>query len=258
MPDHGGQSRRRAGADPRAAASLVPQHLVVGTRPGRGPSCGPSAADTVHTDAPHLGERWWYRRTGDAAELLFTENETNSERLCGRAEPTPYVKDGYQRRRRRRPGERGEPSAGGQQGRGALSGHGRRRARASRCACGSRPTGDGRPFGDFDASLCTAHPRGRRVLRGRRTVQAERTTSARCSDRRLPGCCGRSSSTTTTSIAGWTAIPASPPPPEERNAGATPTGQHLYNAGRDLHARQMGVSLVSPPGIWRFTACRWP
>jgi hypothetical protein len=51
------------------------------------------AASTHH---PVLGARWWYVRTGDGRqpELLFTENDTNSERLFGTANGSHYVKDG--------------------------------------------------------------------------------------------------------------------------------------------------------------------
>lgn len=46
----------------------------------------------------HLGERWWYvEADGTTPELLFTENETNAERLYGMANATPYVKDGIHR-----------------------------------------------------------------------------------------------------------------------------------------------------------------
>jgi len=62
----------------------------------------------AHTASRHLGERWWYT-TGQIqninpvsphqeektlrADLLFTENETNLERLYGTPNPSPYVKD---------------------------------------------------------------------------------------------------------------------------------------------------------------------
>ncbi|UCC64459.1 MAG: glucosidase, partial [Anaerolineae bacterium] len=55
--------------------------------------------DAVYTRDRHLGERWWYV-DGDNAEarghvlLLFTENETNGERLFGWPNASPYVKDG--------------------------------------------------------------------------------------------------------------------------------------------------------------------
>lgn len=50
---------------------------------------------SVHTTARHLGDRWWYAMTedGHTPELLFTENETNTERLWGSPNKTPYVKD---------------------------------------------------------------------------------------------------------------------------------------------------------------------
>jgi Glycosyl hydrolase family 63 C-terminal domain len=41
---------------------------------------------------PELGDRFLY--CDGAAELLFTENETNNERLFHTPKPTPYVKDG--------------------------------------------------------------------------------------------------------------------------------------------------------------------
>jgi hypothetical protein len=39
-----------------------------------------------------LGERWWYSEGN--APLLFTENETNNERIFGTANTSPWVKDG--------------------------------------------------------------------------------------------------------------------------------------------------------------------
>jgi hypothetical protein len=53
----------------------------------------PGAAFTRHAA---LGNRWWYVRAADggSGELLFTENDTNRERLFGASNPSPYVKDG--------------------------------------------------------------------------------------------------------------------------------------------------------------------
>ncbi len=50
------------------------------------------ADGAVYTKDRHLGERWWYV-DGDAS-LLFTENETNTERLFNTPNASPYVKDG--------------------------------------------------------------------------------------------------------------------------------------------------------------------
>ncbi len=50
----------------------------------------------VHARDKHLGERWWYVSVegADPPPVLFTENETNNERLFGVANGSPYVKDG--------------------------------------------------------------------------------------------------------------------------------------------------------------------
>ncbi len=50
---------------------------------------GPAVITASH---PALGDR--FLSCDGAAELLFTENETNTERLFGTANRTPYVKDG--------------------------------------------------------------------------------------------------------------------------------------------------------------------
>lgn len=49
------------------------------------------------SESPHLGARWWYVQGKDAekGELLFTENETNTERVFGVANDRPYVKDSF-------------------------------------------------------------------------------------------------------------------------------------------------------------------
>jgi len=47
----------------------------------------------VETSHVHLGRFWLYAE--GAQELLFTENESNAERLWGTANRTPYVKDAF-------------------------------------------------------------------------------------------------------------------------------------------------------------------
>ena len=51
----------------------------------------------VRGEHRHLGERWWtVEADGDTEiELLFTENETNAERVFDSANASPYVKDAF-------------------------------------------------------------------------------------------------------------------------------------------------------------------
>ena len=53
---------------------------------------GQKGVPTVAASHAELGERYLYAE-GDVP-LLFTENETNNERLFGTPNPTPFVKDG--------------------------------------------------------------------------------------------------------------------------------------------------------------------
>jgi hypothetical protein len=52
----------------------------------------PGAAAVVRASEADLGERYWYAE-GDAS-LLFTENETNTQRLFNEPNRSPFVKDG--------------------------------------------------------------------------------------------------------------------------------------------------------------------
>jgi len=53
---------------------------------------GPQGISTVAARHEELGERYLYCEGG--VPLLFTENETNAERIFGQPNPSPYVKDG--------------------------------------------------------------------------------------------------------------------------------------------------------------------
>ena len=66
-----------------------------GHNPERPEMCGRDAR-AVYTQHRHLGARWWYVASddGQAPALLFTENDTNAERLFNAPNATPYVKDG--------------------------------------------------------------------------------------------------------------------------------------------------------------------
>jgi len=61
-------------------------------RPGLDQSGSDGAARLAVASHPDLGVRYFYAE--NPADLLFTENETNTERLFGTVNRTPYVKDG--------------------------------------------------------------------------------------------------------------------------------------------------------------------
>jgi hypothetical protein len=54
---------------------------------------GQNGASIVSVSQAQLGERWLYCEGPPA--LLFTENETNNERLYGKPNASPYVKDAF-------------------------------------------------------------------------------------------------------------------------------------------------------------------
>ncbi len=62
-------------------------------KPGLRKVPGPKGAGAVAASHPDLGDRWLY--CDGAPALLFTENETNQERLFGTPNRTPFVKDAF-------------------------------------------------------------------------------------------------------------------------------------------------------------------
>src|SRR5258706_5973137 len=83
--------------DEDAAINVLPTAWLrnTWTWTGEAPSCNLSAiGDNVINAAicDELGERFMY--FDGSPELLFTENETNNERISGSPSRTPYVKDG--------------------------------------------------------------------------------------------------------------------------------------------------------------------
>jgi mannosylglycerate hydrolase MGH1-like protein len=64
-----------------------------GPRPHLAAARSIDGASVVAASHPELGERWLY--CDGAPPLLFTENDTNTERLFGASNPSPYVKDAF-------------------------------------------------------------------------------------------------------------------------------------------------------------------
>ena len=85
-----------AGHPARAADGLVPEHVVVGRKRAPSPMQQAPAPlrGTIAISHPELGSR--FLSCDGGPDLLFTENETNTERLFGVPNPSPYVKDGDQ------------------------------------------------------------------------------------------------------------------------------------------------------------------
>ena len=200
----GGHPDPRVGPQPRARrrpGCSSSRRCGSGT-PGRGETreTKPVLRETggaIVASHPELGE---YTLSCDGApELLFTENESNAERLWGQPNPTPYVKDAFHRyvvageQDAVNPAKTGTkaaaryvlevPAGGCEVVRLRLAGHGRARrsARPSR-----RRSGSG-------CSTPTSSTSGSRRARWART-------SGGSTARRSPGCSGRSSTTTST----WT------------------------------------------------------
>ena len=80
---------------------------------------GKMARSAVAASHAELGERYLYcERT---CPLLFTENETNNERIFGTANASPYVKDGINNYVVQGTQDAVNPEHSGNQGCGALS-----------------------------------------------------------------------------------------------------------------------------------------
>ena len=199
---------------------------------------------------PKLGERYLYCE-GDAP-LLFTENETNTQRIFGVPNRTPLRQGRHQQLRRPRPGGRGEPGEEGDEGGGPLSPDRRARRSARSSGCGCRDVAPGRL-----ASEQRQRPRSVRqpFRRGAAGPPARRPTSSTppsfprrstptrpmsCA-RPWPACCGPSSSTTTT----WTSGSKSAAPirssPTRKAAPRNDHWHHMYNG-----------DVISMPDKWEY------
>ena len=94
-PDHRPQPRPGSGRAARSADALVPQPMVVAgqfrTTDAASMLAAAAGERASRRSIPSLGERYLYC-DGDAP-LLFTENETNTQRIFGVPNRSPYVKD---------------------------------------------------------------------------------------------------------------------------------------------------------------------
>ena len=93
-PGHRPQPRARSRPAPAAPDALVPEHLVVEKQGQPKPSLR-EAEGAIRASHPELGDYTLY--CDGAPELLFTENESNLQRLWGQPNPSPWVKDAFHR-----------------------------------------------------------------------------------------------------------------------------------------------------------------
>ena len=151
-------------------------------------------------------------------ESLFTDNETNGERVFGPGNTSrkPYVKDAFHRAICERDTTASTPTTAAPRRRSTTTTRSRRAAR-SRSACGSPTRRPPTALADVDTIVAAAQGRGRRVLRRARPARGHRRRAARPAPGAGRPALDASRSTSSTSRAGSTAtIPAQPPPPSRR------------------------------------------
>ena len=132
---------------------------------------GPGAIQATHHE---LGEYWLH--CDGAPELLFTENESNAQRLWGQPNASPYVKDAFHQYIISGRTRSGESRQDGDQGRGSLCPRGaRRRQQDGPAASGGRR--DKRCLWRFREDVQKPDRRRRRILRADCAQLAERRSA---------------------------------------------------------------------------------
>ena len=249
------QPRPGGGRAARPADALVPQPVVVaaatptGRRCGRSPATGATASSRPSTPS-------WASATSTARAtppLLFTENETNTQRIFGVPNRTPYVKDGindyvvHGQQDAVNPEQTGTKAAAHYR----LTVEPGRVARRSACACPTsrrrlaRATAAAGPFGgDFDEVLRRAAQEADEFYAAVIPPSLERRRGQRHAAGAGRHAVDASSSTTTTSTSGSrSAAPTRSRPTRKAGAAQRPLAPHVQRR-RHLDAGQVGVPLV--------------
>ncbi len=215
---------------------------------------------SAYTSDRHLGERWWYAAAADpqaeALPLLFTENETNSERLWGIPNETPFVKDGIHAAvvdglwNRVNPAQTGSKAAAHYQSVVPPN-----ESVSVWVRFANAPHVD--PFGDFDGRFRAASAGSGCLLYGRSSHKLICGPDAASSARLLPASCGRNSFIITQSSCGWMAIP---PAPNRRLCVKTAVIMigPISTTATLSRCRTNGNIPGMPPGTWLSICCPWP
>ena len=196
---------------------------------------GVPGAKVVEMHDYHYGMRWLLAEGNP--ELLFTNNETNTERLYNEKNRTPYVKDAFHRYLIGCDKSAVNPALSGTK----MAAHyvceippGKSwtlRLRFTDRNPSERPTQASQNLRRcLRRCFRPAHEGGGRILRRSRASEGERRRAAWSSDRPSPGCSGASRATTTKCNAGSTAIPRSLLPIHDAQFGRNHDWTHLYNS----------------------------
>ena len=185
--------------------------------------------------------------------LLFTENETNTQRIFGVPNQSPYVKDGINDSIVHGRGRRGEPGEDRDQRRSPLPPGHRSRASPPSCACGCRTS-----------AAALAAPRTRRMCSSathsiRWSTAAGRRPMSSTPRSFRPRSVPTAANVMRQALAGmlwrkqfyrydvdqWLKEHGSDPfNPVHKAAPRNDRWHHMYNARRDFHAGQVGVPVV--------------
>ena len=232
---------------------------------------GPDGAATIRSEHPESGPYLLHADAldGDVPDLLFTENETNRQRLFGVDDDGRYTKDAFHRYLVDGEQEAINPQREGTKGAVVYSATlepGETltvRLRLSTERGGQSPRSKGlrsrrRPsLLLISTKFCSSA--------GTRPTSSTKSSSAALrasytprrgasSGRPLPGCCGASSFITTTWSSGWRAIRASRSRRAATKMGATAIGS-TCTTWMQFRCRTSGSTPGMPPGIRPFTCC---
>ena len=202
----------------------------------------PAAGRAVHAHHHTLGD--YVLTCENADDLLFTDNETNTERVFGAVNQTPYVKDAFHERVVRgaraavNPEQRGTKAAAWYERAIAAGGSAAIRLRLSRRPAGGKPART--PFADFDALFAQrqreadeffpqVQPAG--MNEDWRRIQRQAVAGLMWSKQFFHY-----------NVQQWLdGDPAQPPPPAERKSGRNHAWTHLNNA-----------DIISMPDKWEY------
>jgi hypothetical protein len=195
------------------------------------------AGDRIQLEEPHYGHRWLYVDGG--AELLFTENESNAERLFRGNNSTPYVKDAFHRYV-----VNGETSAVNPEDTGTKAAAMRKvmvpagGSQVMRLRLSDRDVAT--PFADFEEIHVARRREADRFYED--VIPRELSADAKNVMRQAIAGLLWSKQFYHYVVGDWLAgDPAAPPPPAGRKRGRTKDWPHLYNA-----------DVISMPDKWEY------